>query len=466
MSKAVVLGIIEQQAQMLCDAALSIWSKPELAFREAFAAELQTSILRHAGFRITAGIAQMPTAFLAEYGEGKPIIGVLGEYDALGSLSQKVSSTRESAVEGGNGHGCGHNLLGTGCVGAALAIQKALQSGAVTGTIRYYGCPAEEIVAGKVFMARAGVFNDLDACLYWHPASMNTVLGCSFLAMNSARFRFHGIAAHAAAAPHLGRSALDAVELMNVGANYLREHIPEQARIHYVITNGGAAPNVVPEEAEVWYYVRAPKRGTVDEIFCRLLDIAKGASLMTGTTFESALESACYEVLPNDSLGEVIMRNMFTLGGPRYSEPDRAFARALADSFGPGQKERVMEGYFAPPELLAATLHEGVVKNRDSGRVMSGSVDVGDVSYLVPFAQFTTAAWPVGTAPHTWQATAASGSGIGLQAMLFAAKTLACTIYDLLSDLSSIDAAKREFAEATANFRYESPLADDIVPRL
>lgn len=464
MPKAELFGRVDGIEAELREIALKIWGRPEPAFRESFAAGLQAEALEAAGFRLARGIAGMATAFSAEFGSGGPVIGILGEYDSLAGLSQKVAARREPVVEGGLGHGCGHNLLGTGGVGAALALREALASGELRGRVRYYGCPAEETLAGKVFMMRAGAFSDLDACISWHPASMNAVWGCSFLALNSARFKFRGLPAHAAAAPHLGRSALDAVELMNVGANYLREHVPEKARIHYSITNGGGAPNIVPEEAEVWYYLRAPSRAVVEDIYSRLLDIAKGACLMTGTSFRHELEAGCYEILPNEAMGELITRNMLEAGPPRYTEEDRAFARELASTFSPGQKEKIMTTYFAPPEVVAMTLHEGIVKNRDKGEVMAGSVDSGDVSWNVPFAQLTAATWPVGTAAHSWQATASSGSGIGVQAMLFAAKAMAGTVYDLLADGAALARVKAEFAAATAGFRYVSPLPPSLEP--
>jgi aminobenzoyl-glutamate utilization protein B len=466
LSKEQVFKWIDKNEGLLCDVAGKIWNNPELQFQEKFAAELQASVFKEAGFKVTLGLKNMPSALIAEYGSGKPIIGVLGEYDSLAMMSQKVTSKREPVKEGAPGHGCGHNLLGTGGVGAVLSIKKALESGEIKGTVRYYGCPAEETLAGKVFMTREGVFADLDACLSWHPASMNAVWGCSFLAMNSVKFKFSGLAAHAAAAPHLGRSALDAVELMDVGANYLREHINEKARIHYVITNGGAAPNIVPDTAEVWYFMRAPKRSIVDDIYDRLIKIAQGAALMTETKVDVELQAGCYDVLPNEVMGEVITKNMFAVGPPRYSDIDRAFAKELAGTFAPDQKKNIMVTYFAPKEVVEMTLHEGVVKNIDKGQIMAGSIDVGDVSWLVPFAQFTAATWPVGTAAHSWQAAASSGSGIGFQAMLFAARTLTGTLYDLFTDKTILSKAKEEFKEVTKGFEYKSPLTEGMEPKI
>lgn len=464
MEKSGLYGWLDEHEQFLRGVAEDIWEHPELPFQEKHASALQADVLAKAGFRVRWDFKDLPTAFVAECGSGSPIIGIAGEYDALAQLSQKVSPVREPVVKDAPGHGCGHNLLGTAGMGAALALKEAIDAGSLRGTVRYYGCPAEESLAGKVFMAREGAFDDLDACLCWHPSSMNTIWGCSFLALNSMMFRFTGVAAHAAAAPHLGYSALDAVELMNVGANYLREHITEKARMHYSITNGGGAPNIVPAEAAVWYYVRAPKRSQVEEISARLMEIAEGAAKMTRTTVQREFLAGCYDALPNKVLGEVLLRNMKEIGGPRFTDADRAFAAELAKSFAPGAKEKVMETYCAPPEVVAQTLHEGVVTNNDEGQVLAGSTDVGDVSFIVPFAQLTAATWPVGTASHSWQATAASGMGIGYAAMMFAAKALTGCVFDLLTDTSVLPAAKEEFRRKTSGAPYKSPLPAETRP--
>lgn len=465
MTKISVFQWLDDNEDLLGRMAIDIWEHPELPFREAYAADLQATLLEKNGFKVQRGLRDIPTAVIAEYGSGSPILGILGEYDALANLSQQVASVCQPVQEGAPGHGCGHNLLGTAGVGAALALKEALARGDISGTIRYYGCPAEETLAGKTFMAREGVFNDLDACLSWHPASMNTVWGCSFLAMNSVRFTFRGVAAHAAAAPHLGRSALDGVELMNVGANYLREHVHEKTRIHYTITKGGGAPNIVPAEAAVWYYVRSPKREQVEEVFARLIKVAQGAALMTETEVQWEVLAGCYDVLPNATLGALLHDNMVEAGPPQFAASDREFARQLSQTSTADQKAKVMEAYFAPPQVLHMPLHEEIIRINDAGQVLAGSTDVGDVSWLVPFAQFTAATWPVGTAAHTWQATAASGSGIGKKAMLFAAKTLAGTLYDLFADGGvSLGKAKAEFSQKTDGMPYKSPLPEGARP--
>lgn len=456
MNKSDLFGFVDEEEGKLREMALSIWENPEPGFKEVRSSKLQRDFLAARGFRVR-DVPNVPTAFVAEYGSGRPVLGVLGEYDALPGLSQKVSAVREPRDDSGSGHGCGHNLLGTAGVGAVLALKRALDSEGRAGTIRYYGCPAEELLAGKVAMAKEKVFDDLDACVSWHPASMNVVWGCSFLAMNSMKFRFKGIPAHAAAAPQAGRSALDAVELMNVGANYLREHVSEKARIHYVITNGGMAPNIVPEDAEVWYYVRAPKRAEVRDISARLLKIAQGAALMTETDMKRELVAGCHDVVANQVLGARMHENMVEAGPPRFTPEDRAFARQIAALTTREDKAKVMSTYFAPDRVLDADLCDEIVRVDDKDKVLAGSTDVGDVSYIAPFAQITAATWPVGTAAHTWMATAASGSGIGLAAMTFAAKTMAGTVYDLLSDPALLAAVREEFSKTLSGFRYVSP---------
>ncbi|MBT3227409.1 MAG: amidohydrolase [Deltaproteobacteria bacterium] len=440
----------------LTKAASNIWQNPEKALEEVYACDLQIAMLEKAGFKINRNIPGMSTAFVAEFGQGSPVLGVLGEYDALPGLSQQVSGSYNPIKEQENGHGCGHNLLGVAGIGAVLAIRELLEQDGFNGTVRYYGCPAEETLTGKVIMAKEGVFNDLDACLTWHPASMNTVLRSSFLAMQSALFKFSGISSHAAAAPEMGRSALDAVELMNVGANYLREHIIDKARINYTITKGGGPPNIIPANAESWYYVRAPEKRQIEDIFQRLVKISQGAALMTETGVEHEVIAGCYNVLGNNILGDLLHENMKTVGAPRFTDADRTFARELVKSFPEGQQEKVIAGYFGSKELEGEILHADIVQNDDEKEVMPGSTDVGDVSWIVPLAQFTAATWPIGTAAHSWQATAASGSGIGFTAMLFSAKVIAGTLYDLLGDKKHLlNKIKSEFKIKTSGQAYQ-----------
>jgi len=457
MAKSLLYEIIDNNEQALNEMSDTIWEYAEIAMQEEKSSKLQREFLKAHGFAIK-DVPNVPTAFIAESGSNGPIIGILGEYDALGGLSQKVSAVRDPQGSISDpGHGCGHNLLGVGCVGAAIALKEVIEKEGIPGTVRYYGCPAEETLNGKVLMAKEKVFDNLDAAIAWHPAQMNTVWGCSFLATNSIKFKFKGTPAHAAAAPHTGRSALDAVELMNVGANYLREHVMEKARIHYCITNGGQAPNTVPADAEVWYFVRAPKRQYVREITERLTKVALGASIMTETTMSHELLAGCYDVIANETLGDMLYANMDEVGPPKFDESDFAFAREINANIPKEDRAKVMEVYFAPEYVLEMDLCDQIVRVPDRDKVMAGSVDGGDVSYITPFAQITAATWPVGSAAHTWTSTACSGHSIGKKAMIFAAKTMAGTIYDLFKNPDKLKEAQAEFEKSLGGFKYISP---------
>ena len=460
-TKRKVWNWLDEKEEFLSDLSLKIWKNPELPLKEEYASELLISVLEEEGFDIEKNIAGMETAFIAEYGEGKPILGVLGEYDALSGLSQKIKAKKDPIEKGAPGHGCGHNLLGVGSLGAALAVKNAIEDGDISGTIRFYGCPAEEMGAGKIFMAREGVFDDLDACLTWHPMNTNAPRMYSHLAVTSVKFYFEGVSAHAAASPQSGRSALDAVELMNVGSNYLREHIVDEARIHYSIEKGGEEPNVVPDEAIVWYYIRAPKRHQVDSIFERVKKIAKGAAMMTETDVTWKIQSSCYNTLHNKVLSHLLLDNMKEIGGPAFTDEDREFAKKLEGTL--EDKESVMKPRGVPDELIELALHEKPVeKPFGEDKIMPGSTDVGDVSWITPLAQMGAAAWPMGTPPHTWQSTASSGSGIGLKAMQFTAKTIAGTLVDIYEDESILKKAREEFEKDTGGKKYKSPLPEDV----
>lgn len=465
MEKQKILQWLDDNKEIVTETASKIWQNPELAFEEFYASKLQAEILEKEGFKVTLGLKDMPTALVAEYGSGKPIIGILGEYDALDNLSQKISGKKEAVEEGAAGHGCGHNLLGSAGVGAVVALKKAMATGNLKGTIRYYGCPAEEPTAGKVFMAKLGVFDDLDACVTWHPAHSNVVWGCEFLSANSALFHFHGISAHGGSNPHQGRSALDAIELMNVGVNYLREHVDSRCRINYSIVHGTGAPNVIPAEATSWYYIRAPKRAYLEEVYERIINCAKGAALMTGTTVDVEFLSGCYDVLPNKVIGNIITENMLALGKPNYSEDDYALAEELSKPLPNDFKEQVMRGYFIEDDVLDKAINDEPRKNDDKGKTMTGCTDVGDVSYITPLAQFTTATWPVGVPAHSWQSTASSGSGIGLNAAVYAAKVMAATAYDLMTNEELLNSAKEEFKKEVKGREYKSPLPDGLLPK-
>lgn len=465
MDKQQLIGSIEENRDLLIGMAQAIWDRPELALEERFASSLQADALEQAGFRVQRGFGALPTAIVAEYGSGRPVLGILGEYDALPDLSQQEGPERAPLQPGGPGHGCGHNLLGTAGVGAAIALARAIDAGSFSGTVRYYGCPAEETIVGKTFMARDGAFDDLDGCVTWHPASYNAPWGNSMLANLSVKFRFSGIPAHAASAAELGRSALDAVELMNVGANYLREHVNEKVRIHYAITDGGGVPNTVPETAEVWYMVRAPKHEMVQDCFARLKKIAQGAALMTETEVSGIqILSSVYEVLTNTVIRDLIGQNMELVGPPAFDDADRALARSILDTFAPGEQRKGFAAFFVPPEFEGQLLHEGVAPAVGVGDCVMASSDVADVSWCAPLAQFGAAVWPLGVPTHTWRNTACTRSGIAMHGMLFAAKILAATLFDLFTDPDALARAKAEFDTATADSPYQCGIGPDQQP--
>ncbi|RDZ62483.1 amidohydrolase [Haloferax sp. Atlit-12N] len=442
----------------------SLWETPELGLHETESAELLSSVLRDAGFDVTEGIGGMPTAFSATYGEGEPHVGILGEYDALPGLSQTVSSSRDPVEAGAPGHGCGHNLFGVAGVGAALAAKRAIDDGRAEGTVTFFGCPAEEILVGKVFMARDGAFDDLDAALTWHPSHLSAPFMAQTLAMNSVEYTFHGESAHAADSPQSGRSALDAVELLNTGSEFMREHVSDDARIHYTIPDGGGAPNVVPAEATAWFYVRAPTRDEVDRITDWLDDVAEGAALMTQTTVSRRFHTGCYDYVANHALSDKLLENMRLAGPIPYTDEDREFAAELQETL---SAETIEARTAQLPEerreaARSSVLYPDAQPSYDVGTVLNGSTDVGDVSWITPTAQFWAASWPVGTPSHTWQAVAANGS-FGSKAAVYAAKVLAATTLDLLSDEALVAAAREEF-EASVPGEYECALPEGMEP--
>ncbi len=452
--------------------ARDIWEHPEIGLTEEYASKLIASQLEDAGFEISWGAGQMPTAFVATWGEGKPIIGILGEYDALPGLSQSDSPEREVLVPEGPGHGCGHNLYGVGALGAALAMQEAMKAENVQGTVRYYGCPAEETLTGKTYMARDGVFDDLDAAITWHPGYANTVWSNgSSLAMNSFRVHFHGVASHGAAAPHLGRSALDGAMLMDIGVNYLREHVEQDARIHSVITNGGQAPNVVPPESTIWYYVRAPNRAQVNAIYERMLDIAKGAALMSGTTYDVEFLTGCYEMMPNGVISELMLDKMEDLGGIEFDHADMEFARRLQESIpdemieADAERTIKMAKAGTTREDIGDALCENVIRPTEEFTIMHGSTEVADVSQITPTANMVTCCHPLGTPPHSWQTVTSSGNSVGFKGMDYAAKAMALTGLELMTNPATLQAAQDEFKKSSGGKKYVTPLPEGAVPQ-
>jgi len=445
-AKAAALNSINGTYEADKKTALQIWDFAEVGYKETKSSALHVQNLKAAGFTVETGVADIPTAFVASYGSGSPVIGILAEFDALPGLSQEANPTKKS-IDGKNaGHGCGHHLFGTASVSAGIAIKKLIEEKKLTGTIKVFGCPAEEGGSGKVYMVRAGLFNNVDAVIHWHPDDVNGVTTTSALANKSAKFRFYGISAHASAAPEQGRSALDAVEAMDNMVNMMREHIPQETRIHYIITNGGKAPNVVPDYAEVYYYVRHPKRGDVVDIFDRVVKAAEGAALGTGTKFQYEIIGGTHDLLINKTLNEVMQSNLEKVGGITYTKEEIAFAEKLQPTF----------FTKAPPIESANTIKP--LSYQSEGN--QGSTDVGDVSYAKPTVGLRVATWVPGTPAHSWQAVAAGGTEIGTKGMLVASKTMALTAIDFMLKPSIIATATEEFKKAKGDYNYKAILGD------
>jgi aminobenzoyl-glutamate utilization protein B len=444
-----VLSSIEGRRDHYAQLARRIWDLAEVGYRETESAALLQQELKAAGFRVESGVAGMPTSFVASYGEGAPVIAILAEYDALPGITQDAVADRKPLSTKAAGHACGHNLFGTGSTAAGIAVKDWMVRSGAKGTIRVYGTPAEEGGAGKVYMVREGLFRDVDAVLHWHAGARNDASPGSSLANLSAKFRFHGLAAHAAGAPEKGRSALDGVEAFNYMANLMREHVPEDTRIHYVITNGGAAPNVVPDFAEVYYYVRHPDAKQVAEIFPRLLKAAEGAALGTGTTVEHEIIHAVYSMLRSDVLARVMDRNLRKVGGIQYSPEEQTFAETIRTSLGSDIPPISEANRIEPFELKEA----------------GGSTDVADVSWVVPTTGLYTATWVPGTPAHSWQALATSGTSIGVKGMIVAAKTLSLTAIDLFKESRTLNEAKAEHQKRVgSNFVYTALLGNRPPP--
>ena len=433
------------------DVAMQIWGFAELGYQETKSSALLQQTLKDAGFTIKPGVAGMPTAFTAEYGSGKPVIGILGEFDALPGLSQAAVPEKQVIKEGEPGHACGHHLFGVGSAAAAIAVSGWLKQTKNNGTIRYYGTPAEEGGGGKIYFVKEGLFDDVDAVLHWHPASVNSADAASSLANKSAKFRFYGVASHASGAPQFGRSALDGVEAMNFMVNLMREHIPSESRIHYVITEGGDAPNVVPAFAEVFYYCRHPDMGVMEQNFEWVVKAAEAAALGTQTKMDYEIIHGLYNVQPNETLAKVMNKNLNLVGGYTYTAEEKTFAEKIQTT-------------MATPANLENTNKVTPYKVEERGT--GGSTDVGDVSWVVPTTGMRAATWVPGTQSHSWQAAAAGGTSIGAKGMIVAAKTMALTAIDLFKDASIISAAKEELLRRRGkDFKYV-PLAGDREPPL
>jgi aminobenzoyl-glutamate utilization protein B len=474
MDKLTIIDWLEDNRSAYTDISDKIWEYAELPWHEFKSSKLQADYLESKGFRITWDLAGINTAFVAEWGTGTPIIGFAGEYDALKGLSQKNQPVQEPLISGAPGHGCGHNLLGTGCLAAAEAVKVWLESNHLPGTVRYYGCPAEEGGAAKAFMARAGVFDDLDAALNYHPGSLNIPTKGSCVGVNHIHFRFHGRTAHAGGSPHLGRSALDAVELMNVGVNYLREHVTEKVRIHYAITHGGDLPNVVPAEAEVWYYIRAHKPEEMEEVTNRVRKIGEGAALMTETRMEELFDNATSAILNNHVLADLQYENMKLVGPIRFSEEDYAYAQKINDAFPPDgvrdyfknikQKGLPAEALQVVEEAQGKPLIAGNLPAMDAGEIRTGSTDVGDLSRVTPLSMLYTACNVTGAPGHSWANVATGRMSIGHKGMLHAAKIMALSAVDLWLKPGLLQAAREEFNQATGGQPYQSSMPDTVQP--
>lgn len=471
--KLEALSVIDRQADFFRELADEIWDHPELSLKEFRAADLYCRKLRELGFEVTEKLCGIETAFCGRFGSGKPVIGILGEFDALSGLSQEAGSTEaKPLVPGGNGHGCGHNLLGVGSLAAACAVKEWLEKTGRPGTVIFFGCPGEEGGAGKAFMAREGLWKKLDAALCWHPSDVNQVKTGTNNSSIQVLYRFRGKAAHAAGDPYNGRSALDAVELMNIGVQFLREHMTDDCRIHYAITDaGGVSPNVVQANAAVLYMVRANKVADSVKLQARVDDIARGAALMTGTDFERVFIDGTAELLPNFCIEEALYRNLEEIGVPAYTEEDRRLASALKASY-PGSGIAGVYG-IRDPEIEKTlrrlsgngekAINDFIPPRYSTTAFSPGSTDVGDVSWLTPTSQIETVCWPAGVPGHSWQIVACGKSELAHKGMFLAAKVLAGTAVDLLSDGELLARARAEFEERSAE-GYVCPIEENAVP--
>lgn len=447
--KQSLINIIDKHEPDLIRLSDQVWAFAETALAESKSSKLLADYAEQNGFKVERGVAGMPTAFIASYGSGKPIIGVLGEFDALPGLSQKAQPTKEALIEGGAGHGCGHNLFGAGSLGAAIAIKELMQQGKLKGTIRFYGTPAEETIGGKLYMARAGLFNDLDVSLDWHPEDKIEAGSQSSQAMIDFKIHFKGKAAHAAFDPWNGASAVDGMEFYTTGLNYLREHVKPSVRIHYLIQKAGDVVNVVPENAVIWTRVRDSKRDGMFELYERAKKIAQGAAMMAGVEYSFQLISGMHEVLVIRKGAELMQKNLDLIGPIKYSPAEIEFAKSIQTAT--GKEQLGLDGKVVP---LRATLEDPP----------GGSTDVGDVSWITPVIRFDVTSAPKGTAWHSWAVVACGGMSIGHKSIGYAAKALSFTIYDLLTNEKLIKEIRDEFEKKRGNYKYKAILPDGPPP--
>ena len=441
MPKKDVIKAVDELKDLCYESCRKIWENPELSGEENFGAEYYSEVLRKEGFRLVVN-ENVPRAFIAEWGSGHPVLAILGEYDALPGFSQKASPVKEEVTEGGAGHACGHNLLGAAAVTGAIAIKRVMEADGLEGTVRFYGCPEEETLCGKVKMIHYNMFDGCDFAFSWHPMSVNMTYDTSYLANASFKFYYTGLSAHAGFAPQNGRSALDAMELTNVGVQYLREHVIDGTRIHYTTDSCGYAPNIVHPDAKSWYYVRAPHMSDVKDTVERVKKCAQGAAMMTETQVKFELLSGCSEMLVNNAFSDLTYKNLLELEPISYTEEEREFARKIQDTVAMETCARERKAYGSDGPML-----EGVVcRDQWTRTPMKASTDSGDVSQIMPMNLFTAAAWPLGVAPHTWQAAACAGTSIGEKAALWAAKAIGSTAYDVLTMPEEREKINAEFA--------------------
>ena len=472
--KQAAIAAVEEKAAVIADVADSVWGYAELSLQEERSAAKYCEVLAREGFTVEKGICGISTAFSASFGSGRPVIGILAEYDALSGLSQKAGSlTREELIPGGCGHGCGHNLLGAGALAAALGVKAYLERTACPGTVVLYGCPGEEGGAAKAFMAREKLWYGLDAALTWHPKDVNEVVTGSSNSCIQTQYKFTGVAAHAAGDPDRGRSALDAVEVMNIGVQFLREHMSDKARVHYAITDtGGRSPNVVQPRASVLYMVRSNHVAEAVELQKRVDDIARGAALITGTTFEKQFIDGLADTVPNHTLETVLYRNFEALGVPAHTAEELDYADALAKTYPgsdgvPGIGAQYDEALADQVRQLRAeaghAMNDFLAPLYQGPAFMPGSTDVGDVSWQTPTGQIHVAAWPNGSPGHSWQNVSCGATELGHKSAVHAGKVLAAAAIDLLTDPSLLEAARAEFQKQTAA-GYICPIPADAVP--
>ena len=471
--KKAAVGSVDSMAGIYTDIADAIWDDPELSLKEFKAAALYCEKLKELGFTVTEELCGIKTAFCGSYGSGRPVIGILGEFDSLSGLSQQAGAASYEPLDpGGNGHGCGHNYLGAGSLAAAAAVKKYLEDSGASGTVVFYGCPGEEGGSGKAYMARDGVWRKLDAALSWHPSDVNQIKTGTNNSSIQVLYKFMGVSSHAASTPYLGRSALDAVELMNVGVQFLREHVTEDCRIHYaIIDTGGVSPNVVQPNASVLYMVRANKVADCVKLQARVDDIAKGAALMTGTSFERVFIDGTAELVPNYTLEKALYKNLTEIGVPNYTEEDYAWAKVLQATYPkrttPPGIGAMFDGNIAKQvkaltEDMTKPINDFILPLYSGTCFTPGSTDVGDVSWQTPTSQVEVVTWPAGIPEHSWQVVACGKTQLGRKGLLLAAKVLAATAIDLIEDGELLRAARAEFEERAGD--YVCPIEQNAKP--